>query len=1361
MNEEENKKAKAEQEELEAQEREEQLNSEAESRGLDEHSMDIGDDSNGEESNEKNKTPKRNKSGEDLNRNSRDTDKTGSDSMPTSDRTRLPNRGGTTGTAESGVGAGETAAGASTGTGATAAGAGEAAAGGAATAGGGTAAGATAATAASIVIPVIISLLIVFAIIGIVGFFVLVPQFLWNRLKELQTSFMTNLEGYWHGMDEVLTKKEDIIYVGQYLYDMGYDLVGMGFAESVKIAGQKDEDGNLVPTDKTHVKNQIVDIDAPFLRAYLVAENRTYLINNYTFNLADFFNNFTFFGIGNGKPEDWGTGLIELEPSIFESIFPKLSRGIGSYRFFGEQSLGELLKGVRIDRASNMMEIKRMNFSSGLAFWNWHQDTAYFNLEGWSGRYGKPFELMLTLHVATMAPDLVNEFANNKDLDAKVHVKLQETTFSGNILVDGKTIEQLEAEGTTDADGNFTPTYDASTISALRDAENSHAKNITTAIPYISSVTNHWFRNVYFEGTSSMGAGRNVDIGIDQDADGLEDYNETSGVKTQKTRKLTAEDSVYGFGKSEAEMEYKESIPGISGKITIKGRFNNAAIQNKDAVRGVTNPTTKKLFGEKYYIYDGTIATAKKIQRARAARDDSIKDKIKFTKDSLQAFTILESSETLDAQFIYRDLKELVIELGYFEREDFDVIEKKVLEWPIPKYIPGEWPIREIEKQINEYGTMIACDETVAYANGLTTDDVRAIAGLDKNKTAKERTYKDTLRRSLFLGDSYFKNLKDANILEDVYIYANDDSTPQYWIDNIATYPEYFGKIIIYAGLNNIEDYQAMENLLDALREKYERKRIYVIELMHLGKNYTGGDADKINAQIDTFNSHVRDKAKTMKDVRFIDASKGFITDGYLTSTSDGKHITDYTQWAKNIADEINDRTTLSSNPTDEKMVLEFLKNARNIAKKLKDEGFSYGKIDFIPAKTDGSTTEKKEKHINNSAFVSWALYESGYRDVGTSGLTVGNNGNFISYCKGKKWKRIEDVADVQAGDIIFTGKLDKEGLKARNVYIYAGQGKLYDVSSDQKIQTDQPLTENIPSDFFCAYRLKGDGIMSTGFEKGLDVIAPANGIIKTIYTDDTNIYTFNNLSTSIDGKQVTKPTDEVPGRQQTYQGLAIKISDKLLKGYTLVMYGFEVEGISEGQEIKVGDKIGTTLDSDICLVLLDRDKAVVEDVEDYFKVPEKKSGGLRILDDYDVTDETNFVYDIADFIYMFEGHKNITDNAQAFMDMQDKYGISAVFAAAVTLTESGGGTGWDLIAPYTHNWVSIKGSYNGSYTDRLGNKWKVYPSFAAAIDDFGNLIANRDKEPGYVKFGNVMVSQIGSVYCPSTDHRKPLGRIN
>ena len=108
------------------------------------------------------------------------------------------------------------------------------------------------------------------------------------------------------------------------------------------------------------------------------------------------------------------------------------------------------------------------------------------------------------------------------------------------------------------------------------------------------------------------------------------------------------------------------------------------------------------MFQEKYYIYDGTVEKAEQILEARKRNDDSMKEEVKMTKESLSAFSILESSETLDAQYIYRDLKELVIELGYFEREDFQEEKLETLLWPLPTFKRKGWPDRKYEKQVIE-----------------------------------------------------------------------------------------------------------------------------------------------------------------------------------------------------------------------------------------------------------------------------------------------------------------------------------------------------------------------------------------------------------------------------------------------------------------------------------------------------------------------------------------------------------------------------------------------------------------------------------------------------------------------------------
>lgn len=1112
---------------------------------------------------------------------------------------------------------------------------GTAAATGAAGAAGGTAAAGGAAAAAPVVIIVLIVILIILILLGIVGFFTTMPQSIWNRLKQFAVTVWDDLQGYVIGMDEATVSNKDIIYTAQYLHDMGYDLVGMGFAESVIIAGQpavisdhgisvsrllsirndpddipdllllsRAEDGFIYePTDEIQ-QNQIVAIDAPYLRSYLVAENRTYLVNNYTFNLEDFFNSMfdgSFFGEGHSA---WGTGLIQLDNSLTEKL--GIPWSINSIRINGT-SLGEIMDGVKIDRETNTMRIRRLNLEANLL--KSHYDYTYFSMSGWTGRYGKPFELMLSIHQATMAPDLVKEIAMNEDLDAKVNVKLKDTEFNGEVLVDGKTIDQLEESGQ----------YDDETIQALRDLERDNASEVKTSIPYISSVTNHWFRNVYFEGTSSIGAGSGIQVGIDEDGDGLEDYNESTGQKTQKTRSLSSSDDVYSFEDSDEDMEYQgDPIEGIEGTITFRGVVQNGAVQNKDAVRGVTNQTTKRLFTDKYYIYDGTIAKAKKIQDARANNDDSLKEPIKFTEESLQAFTILEGSETLDAQYIYRDLKELVVELGYYDREDFDIIEKKVLEWPVPQYVPAEWPDREYEKQISEYGTAIACEETVAHYHGISVDDLRKLTGTEEEEEEDE-TEEDklirSLNRSLFIGDSYITGLENSGVIEKADFYGRDSSTPQYWVDNISELPENPKKIIIYSGLNNLDRYDGMLNLVDALRQKYEKAEIYPIELMHVSSSYE--NADEINKKIDTFNGNLRNKCKTLKDVRVIDASSGFVSGGYLSATSDGIHIQDYRRWAVNIALEIDNPRVVSSNPTDEEAVMKLLDSAKELSEQLKKQEFTYGTPEFIPPKIGGATTEAEEKLMCGDRFVAWALYKTGFTDQPEEGLTVGEDGDFISYCEDKEWKRIEDASEVHAGDLVFCGQLDEDGEKASRVYICAGEGKRYDCNGQERMSLtgpyssyeSQPFNEGIDSDFMCAYRITGDGVTNTGTRENQEVVAMANGKVTRILDENNNMFSLTGLSRKIDGTEAKEEEDPVEGREECENGVIIKITDKALKGYTLIVYGFNVEGISEGQTVATGDILGKTVNSDIVIILIDRDKAVVEDVENYIKFDVLQAG--------------------------------------------------------------------------------------------------------------------------------------------------------
>ncbi|MBR3132990.1 MAG: glucosaminidase domain-containing protein [Clostridia bacterium] len=844
-----------------------------------------------------------------------------------------------------------------------------------------------------IIIAIIILIII---IIGVIGYLYYAPNMVKDKLKEMATEYFNDLHGYIVGKDEAMVTDSQLVSVAQYLQDMGYDLVGMGFATDIQYKDGTDD--------------EIISIESPIIRSYLIAENRTYLISNDNFNLKDMTQDLLDLSRWESPGSAWGAGMIHIDDGILydikviadasNSITDKIPLLGQLSKLNREFVTNNLMDKLSVNRETNTLIIERTDFDG---LFKSSRDVTYYNLEGWSGRYGKPFELLLTLHVATMAPDLVYEIAMNPALDTKVNIKTEDVTFETqqiNIEVTARrgpqkiTIDSKEKIDSMKEDMLLDePVYEEETIKFLYDLWDK-VEDIKTKDVYIDSVTNHWFRNVYFN---------NAYKSTDSDP-------------------------------STDEMSYSGNLPPELDSVSLKGKRQNGMKQVADGVRGETNPTTKALFngGEvngkqydgKYYIYDGSKETAEAIKNGTAE-----KQKIQMNKLSLDAFAMLEQMESLDSQLIYRDLKELVIELEYFTEDDFKQIEQKCLEWPIDRYTPIEWPYRKWEKQILEYGTLIVSKK-------------------------------------------------------------------------------------------NVEKLKAEEGIVDE-----------------------------------------------------------------------------------------NDTTTEATTETDEQQSEEQDNNTENTAK--------------------------------------------------------------------------------------------------------------------------EKITE--------------------GFSSGLDVLAMAKSTVEEVFTESENDYSDALKASGVD----------VSG-----SGVKLKItSENRVKDYTLIIFGFDLDsGITVGKELEAKTSIGKTTDSNICMILLDKNRAVVSNIEDYIIVPEPETEDNFILPivtsgealsnvstkgDYNITDSSYFVTNVDQFKAMFSNYKNIVNNAQAFLNMQSKYGVNAVFAAAVTITESSGGTSWGAIAESTHNWFSLTGAYNGkTYKNpNSSNKrtWRVYPDFATAVDDFGNLIKNGSY---YIKAGKVTPAQMSETFC-------------
>lgn len=193
--------------------------------------------------------------------------------------------------------------------------------------------------------------------------------------------------------------------------------------------------------------------------------------------------------------------------------------------------------------------------------------------------------------------------------------------------------------------------------------------------------------------------------------------------------------------------------------------------QVEDGVRGETKAKIKQLFLDDYYLYDGTKGTAALIQKAKetasssdpddyrrgnfgeikatyeepekdkdgnltgnmirekyTATIDQISGPISLAHSSLTAFSMLENMHTLDSEFIYRDFKELIVELNYFDKEDLVDPEDEVMMFPIAGLSAAGWPVTRYDKS-EFYGTLIHSAEDLKALKAKTINELMELLG--------------------------------------------------------------------------------------------------------------------------------------------------------------------------------------------------------------------------------------------------------------------------------------------------------------------------------------------------------------------------------------------------------------------------------------------------------------------------------------------------------------------------------------------------------------------------------------------------------------------------------------------------------
>ena len=216
--------------------------------------------------------------------------------------------------------------------------------------------------------------------------------------------------------------------------------------------------------------------------------------------------------------------------------------------------------------------------------------------------------------------------------------------------------------------------------------------------PFIRSVKNHWFYEDIDFTKNTYRLAKTATKMIDYEPSDKNDPLNKENISVKLNATLTSEHGII----------YQVCEPEAKGP-------------NENIIKVFKDNT--------YYAYDGSLITAKKIANAKAKElnkdtytfngekystksDMPIeKRKVNFEKNksnTLTAFSILGNVHTEAAEYIYRNLKELVLKLGFLSENDLKEELKEILLWPIKT--ENQYTKWETDRDPENWGGTIKCN---------------------------------------------------------------------------------------------------------------------------------------------------------------------------------------------------------------------------------------------------------------------------------------------------------------------------------------------------------------------------------------------------------------------------------------------------------------------------------------------------------------------------------------------------------------------------------------------------------------------------------------------------------------------------
>ena len=288
------------------------------------------------------------------------------------------------------------------------------------------------------ILQVLLIIYIIMVVLGVITLLITMPGTFVENILDFGSKMWASIIGVFNG-DNITASvtQKDQLELAQRIQDMGYDIVGYGFADAKyeydDQANADEIDGftNGTITSVTPLANS-----KNYLQAYIAQSEATYVLSTWSFwgrfkELENYASN-AIKQIGN-----WFFGMSN--DLVIENDAKAYSEGMLNVDIPEDENTVT----VSVDPENKLLKMRILR--SGITNIFSKGDLFYFDLSDWTSVYGKPLELSLSLHLATMMPDLSYEFATADCFNTKVNIDLQKVQSTFKVILknpDGSEIQQ-------------------------------------------------------------------------------------------------------------------------------------------------------------------------------------------------------------------------------------------------------------------------------------------------------------------------------------------------------------------------------------------------------------------------------------------------------------------------------------------------------------------------------------------------------------------------------------------------------------------------------------------------------------------------------------------------------------------------------------------------------------------------------------------------------------------------------------------------------------------------------------------------------------------------------------------------------